>query len=277
LKFIPTLLAAEAEKAFAGKFTTLVAFSGNEGGQGIVFKANANGSVHIQRPLALKIYYPGSLTERTKREVEALRRLQCDTFVKLFDAGHVVLRGQQCMYVATEFIDGEVLSSFISRGPLTPNKVARIACDISAAIQALWQERIVHRDIKPQNIMLTQSGRAVLIDLGVARHLSLGSLTTAGKTWGTEGYMSPEHANALRQLSCKSDIFALGIVLQESLTGNHPTGLNQMALLSGGLPTAALGLNLPVNFASHLDSMLHLKPHNRPAPEQVAILFNQYV
>jgi eukaryotic-like serine/threonine-protein kinase len=277
LKFNPILLATEAEAAFAGKFTTLVAFPENEGGQGIVFKANANSCSPTQQLLALKIYYPGSLTERTKREVEALRRLHCETFVKLFDAGHVVLRGQQCMYVAMEFIDGEVLSNILARGPLTPNRAARIACDIALAIQALWQERIVHRDIKPQNIMLTNVGRAVLIDLGIAKHLSLGSLTTAGKTWGTEGYMSPEHAKALRQLSCKSDVFALGIVLQESLAGSHPTGFNQMALLSGGLPTTGLGLNLPVNFMTSLDLLLHFNPHRRPTPEQVLILFNQYL
>lgn len=113
------------------------------------------------------------------------------------------------MFVATEFIEGEVLSAVLSRGHLPTGQVARIGREIALAIAALWVERLVHRDIKPNNIMFAHNGRAVLIDLGVARHLSLGALTTLGKTWGTDGYMSPEQANALRQLSCKSDIFSL--------------------------------------------------------------------
>src|SRR5262249_35827038 len=148
--------------------------------------------------------------------------------------GHVNVRGQKCMFVATEFLEGDVLSNVIKRGPLGVKSAARIAADIALAIGALWMERIVHRDIKPQNIMLKHNGRAVLIDLGVARHLSLGALTTVGKTWGTEGYMSPEQANAVRQLSCKSDLFSLGIVLQESVLGTHPTAYNQLALSGGG-------------------------------------------
>jgi eukaryotic-like serine/threonine-protein kinase len=177
------------------------------------------------------------------------------------------------MFVATEFIEGEVVSAVVSRGCLAANQVARIGHDIALAVVALWNERLVHRDIKPNNIMLAQDGRAVLIDLGVARHLALGALTTIGKTWGTEGYMSPEQANALRQLSCKSDVFSLGIVLQESLLGTHPTGYNQLALSGGGIKTGALNLGAPVPFDALLDSMLALSPQNRPNPIHVADSF----
>jgi len=277
LKFIPTLAPTEVEKAFAGSFTGLTSFPGCAGGQGIVFKATANtGSQQPVITVALKIYYPGSLVERTRREVQALSRLKCETLVKLCGAGHITLRGQKCMYVATEFVDGEVLLNRLTRGPLPLGQTARIGRDVALAIHTLWQERVVHRDIKPQNIMLTKGGGAVLIDLGVARHLALGPLTTLGKTWGTEGYMSPEQANALRQLSCKSDVFALGIVLLESLVGAHPTGYSQLALSGGGPLTSGFGLALPPDFVSRLDSMLVLTPHGRPNPDQIATSFSNH-
>jgi serine/threonine protein kinase len=125
--------------------------------------------------------------------------------------------------------------------------------------------------------MFAHNGRAVLIDLGVARHLSLGALTTLGKTWGTDGYMSPEQANALRQLSCKSDVFSLGVVLQELLLGTHPTGYNQLALAGGGIKIAALNPGAPIPFEALLDSMLALNPHNRPHPSDVADGFLKHV
>lgn len=270
MKFIPDLTPAEAEAAFAGKFTGASAFPGNAGGQGIVFKAHAKDpSDGKQKKVALKIYFAGSLPERTDREVQALRRLQCDTLVKLYEAGQVVLRAHSCMYVATEFIDGDVLSSAISIKRLTVPEAIKTATDLALAIDTLWKDRIVHRDIKPQNIMRKSDGRSILIDLGVARHLSLAALTTAGKTWGTEGYMSPEHARALRQLSCKSDIFALGIVLLESLLGQHPTGHSQAALSTGGLRVANLGLNLPPDFGSIVEAMISPNAVNRPHPNEV--------
>jgi len=181
------------------------------------------------------------------------------------------------MFVATEFIEGEVLSTVACRGCLTANQAARIGRDIALAIAALWNERLVHRDIKPNNIMLARNGRVVMIDLGVARHLSMGALTTLGKTWGTEGYMSPEQAKALRQLSCKSDIFSLGIVLQELLLGRHPTGCNQLALSGGGIKTRALKLTLPIPIEALLDAMLALSPHNRPNPIDAADFLNKHI
>ncbi|RYD69801.1 MAG: serine/threonine protein kinase [Verrucomicrobiaceae bacterium] len=265
MKFTPSLSECEVEAAFQGRFNSLLFVA--EGGQGVVMKAR-NGK--DSTPIALKMYFPGGVDERAKREVEALRRMDCPTLVRLWDAGNVVIRGANCLYVATEFVTGKTLSSNVYGGSLSLDSVARIGCDIAVAIDALWSERIVHRDIKPPNIVLSESNGAVLIDLGVARHLSLNSLTTAGKTWGTDGYMSPEHAQARRQLSCKSDVFALGIVLQECIFGRHPTGRNQLALDGGGPRTNTLAPSVPAAFATVVDSMVDRRPHMRPAPNDVA-------
>ena len=277
MSFNPPLTHPEVEAAFNGSFAKVTPIAGGTGGQGVVFRAEPNSQVSaLPQTVALKIYYPGSLVERTRREVQALARLKCDHIVKLHSDGHIALRGQNCMFVATEFIEGEVLSAVAPGGGRTASQAARVGRDIAVAIAALWSERLVHRDIKPSNIMLARSGRAVTIDLGVARHLSLGAITTLGRTWGTEGYMSPEQATALRQLSCKSDVFSLGIVLQELLLGRHPTGCNQLALSGGGIKTAALRLALPAPLEALLDAMLALRPHSRPNPVHVADCLNNH-
>lgn len=263
MKFDPPLSASEVEHAFNGRFQNVRPIS--DGGQGVVMAAESEPSGPL---VALKIYFPGSVPERSNREVEAMAKLSCESLVRLFASGEVQIRGQRCFFVATDLIAGQTLAEAINSGVLPERIVAQLGCDISSAINALWDERIVHRDIKPQNIMVTPGGRAVLIDLGVARHLSLSSLTTMGKTWGTEGYMSPEHARALRQLSCKSDIFALGIVLQEAMLGRHPTGRNQLRLLTGGPSTAVLLPSASAPISAAIDAMLTLRPHLRPTPTQ---------
>jgi eukaryotic-like serine/threonine-protein kinase len=263
--FNPPLSAAEVDAALTGKFrvTGVVA----SGGQGTVFKANglqaATGAAHPV--VALKIYFEDQVEERTAREIAALRSLRCDTIVRLFDDGKCSLRGKSCIYIATTFIEGETLADAIGRGPLSAHAVADIAHDIALAIDDIWKGRVVHRDIKPGNIMITPRGRAVLIDLGLARHLSLSPLTSAGKTWGTEGYFSPEHARGA-QLTCKADVFSLGIVLQEALLGRHPTGRKQMQLLQGGPSTGALRAGLPHALITLVDAMVHKNAVSRPMP-----------
>lgn len=265
--FDPPLTQHEVEKAFAGSFEQVVPV--HVGGQGAVFRALAV-TEGAAAPVALKIYHPDQVDERSAREVKALRTIRGETIVKLHDAGTRVIRGQTCPYVATSYVEGEILSKVIGRGPLGISQVARVGHDIALGIDLLWGARIVHRDIKPSNIMMANNGRAILIDLGLARHLSLTSLTTSGKTWGTEGYLSPEHAQAVKQLSCKSDVFALGIVMQECLLGHHPTGRKQTALLNGGVSTANLREGLPEDLVGLVDAMVSKRAFTRPSPSAVA-------
>ena len=245
------------------------------GGQGAVFKAE-DGSTPPST-VALKVYDPDQVEERSAREVKALKAIRGDTLVKLHGSGAVVLRGEKCPYVATTFVDGEVLSSRIGRGALDIQLVARIGYDAALAIDLLWGARIVHRDIKPSNIMLAANGRAVLIDLGLARHLSLQSLTSTGQTWGTEGYMSPEQARTLKQLSCHSDVFSLGIVLQECLAGRHPTARRQGLLSGGGPDTDALKSGLPPAFVATINAMVRRHSYARPLPQAVVAALHPFL
>lgn len=232
-----------------------------------MFKA-ARSSVPDQI-VALKVYFPDQLQERTAREIDALRELRGDTLVRLIDAGTCTIRGHQCVYVATEFVEGEPMDRRLGTGPMSVREAVQVGRDVSAALDLLWSRRIVHRDVKPGNMMLSPTGRVVLIDLGVARHLSLSSLTTAGKTWGTEGYMSPEQMQMPRRLTCKSDMFSLGLVLQECLLGTHPTGRQQMQLANGGPRCFAVLPMLDHAVAILVDGMLTKKPERRPVPSFV--------
>lgn len=274
MKFHPPLAAREVEAVFKTSFHKVRALTDGAGGQGIVFHAEC---VKTGAPVALKVFYPGATAERNEREVHALRRINSRHLVKIHSSGAQKIRGDECLFLATQFIEGELLSKVLARNPLSVRDCAKVGMDISAAIEAMWSERIVHRDIKPNNIMWTPAGDAVLFDMGVARHVSMASLTTIGHTYGTQGYLSPEHARAMRQLSCKADMFALGITIQEALLGRHPIGNIQHLLVNGGPATANLKPGLPKEFTQLVDSMVTREPQRRPAPVQATAAFSRLI
>jgi serine/threonine protein kinase len=262
--FTPPLTAAEVQAALAS--TCKVEATLQAGGQGAVFKARTTKGAVV----ALKIYSSDQLEERLQREIEALKRIRSPTLVELHDAGTCTVRGQQCQYLMTTFIAGQTLDALLKAGGPQPlDLIARVARDVALAIEMVWSARIVHRDVKPNNIMLSPAGGAVLIDLGVARHMDMTSLTTTGKTWGTNGYLSPEQCRG-QPLTCKSDVFALGVVVQECILGRHPTGLRQPLLIGGGVKSAALRTGLPPFFVHLVDEMVHAKAIMRPSPNRVA-------
>jgi eukaryotic-like serine/threonine-protein kinase len=267
--FDPPLTPAEIETAFPGRYQRIDVLK--SGGQGAVFQVEigANQDQPVGTPIALKIYYADQLEERTEREIEALKLVQVPSLVRLVATGRITIRGLPCIWLETEFIRGESLAAVVARGSLSVSQAATISHDVAIALGALWVRRIVHRDVKPDNIMLRPDGHAVLIDLGVARHIELDSLTTQGKTWGTEGYLSPEQSRAVRSLTCKSDVFALGVVVQESLLGRHPTARRQLQLATGGPATASMQSGLPPDFCAFVDRMVHRDPVRRPTPADV--------
>lgn len=267
MPFDPSLTAEEVTEAFRERFAEIRVLS--SGGQGAVFRAEYRDESGRRNDVALKIYFPDHLEERAAREVRALRGLTVPSIARLHTAGRTLLRGRQCFYLATQYISGRQLQDIIATGPQGARIAADVGLGIAEAIGAVWAQRIVHRDIKPANIIIADDGDPILIDLGIARHLALDSITTAGGTWGTSGYMSPEHARARRQLSCKTDVFSLGVVLQEILAGRHPTGGNQAALLAGGPSTALIVPGCPPLLVSIIDSMVQPRAERRPTPAEV--------
>lgn len=234
------------------------------GGQGIVFTGE-----HNDQPAAIKVYFPGQLEERIDREVRALERINCPSIVSLLWKGTLPLQDRALPVVVTELIEGVPLDQRIEDNALTKVELSSVGYDVALAIETMWQYRIVHRDLKPSNILIKSNGRACVIDLGVARHIEESSLTAMGATWGTYGYLSPEQTRGVRQLTCKSDIYALGVVLIEAALGMHPTGRDQLRLFSRRLHETLPTALDEWEFADLLKTMLHPRPTKRPKPKRI--------
>lgn len=234
------------------------------GGQGLVYRGRVNTA-----EAAVKVYFPGQVEVRVNREIAALSKLNNSHIVKLLWSGSVEIDHVCLPAVATELINGTPLNAIIQGRALQHSEIGTIVRDIAVAIDAMWQHLIVHRDLKPANILIRPNGRACVIDLGVARHIDRTPLTATGFTWGTMGYMSPEQTRAARQLTCKSDIFALGVIAVECALGRHPTRQDQLRLLS-----LELHNNLPREISSWkyaplIAEMLHPRPTRRPNPKDI--------
>lgn len=234
------------------------------GGQGVVYKGIVSGEM-----AAVKIYFPGQLEQRIEREIEALRRINCPSIVRLLWNQTISFNGCDLKVVATEFVPGLSLHDHLQNTSLTFDEAAFLAFDVARAIEEMWGYRIVHRDIKPKNILVRPSGRFCVIDLGVARHIDRTDLTAVNLSYGTVGYLSPEQARTVRMLTCKSDVYSLGVTLLESLLGKHPTNGDQ-----GHLLATQFHQHLPLHlegweFIGLLKSMLNPEPFARPLPSQI--------
>lgn len=268
--FTPDLDPSEVFTALPGRYTEVLPIAA--GGQGMVFRAirSVDRCLPNAAAVALKVLSADQLEERTDREVAVLCRVQDENLVRFVDRGRCAVRGLECVWLETEFVDGQSLRQLMST-PFSFEATAVVVHDIAKVISLLWEERVVHRDVKPENILIRPSGRAVLIDLGLARHLDLTTLTSDGKAWGTRGYYSPEQFAAIRSLTCKSDVYSLGIVAQEMVLGRHPTGRDQLRLLADRRQTMDLGRSdLPGAFCTLVDRMRRPEAHLRPSPGEVA-------
>ncbi|HBG25512.1 MAG: hypothetical protein A2Y10_14495 [Planctomycetes bacterium GWF2_41_51] len=273
MPFDPPLSCEEIEAAFGELFKDVTLLPC--GGQGAVFKCTHQPSNEV---VALKIYYTDQVQQRTQREIDLMKRIDADAIVRLVVSGEIFIRNNKCIFMATRFIHGKVLSEVITQNKIEISVIAKCGHYIAKAIQLLWAERIVHRDINPKNIMLKNEGSAVLIDLGIARHIELEALTMPGCTWGTPGYFSPEQARAVRQLSYKSDIFALGITLQECLAGKHPVNRRQDLLLNGcPIKTNTIRNDIPQPMVKTIDSMVKFRAYDRPRIEEILKTFELFI
>lgn len=238
----------------------------NQGAQGVVLRGRSTRTNH---EVALKIYSRDHVEERSEREVSALRKLVTPQLVELHDAGTITIGAGDYRYLATTFIEGDTLSNTIKTHALSFSEIAIIAADIACAIRDLWSLRIVHRDIKPANIIVRPDGHAVLIDLGLARHLDQKTLTQFGYILGTPGYFAPETLSG-QPPTCKADVFALGIVVQEMLIRRHPTHGAQKLLVAGGPDTFKLRPDVPNPLGTMINQMVARSPLIRPQPRALA-------
>ena len=189
------------------------------GGMGEVWRAH---DTTIDRVVALKMLLPHyakdpDFERRFRREARAAARLDDPHVVPIYDVGEIDGR----LYVTMRLINGTDLQTLLDAGPLPPDRAVHIIEQIASALHAAHQAGLVHRDVKPSNILLAHNDFAYLIDFGIARATGDTTLTSANTTMGTWAYMAPERFNT-GQATPGSDIYALACVLYQCLTGQPP-------------------------------------------------------
>jgi len=205
-----------------------------QGGMGAVYRARQK---PLDRVVALKILPPGvgqdaSFAERFVREAKALARLNHPGIVTLYEFGQT----DGLFYFLMEFVDGVTLRHLLNEGRVSPREALAIVPQICDALQFAHDQGIVHRDIKPENILLDRRGRVKVADFGLAKLVEGGNepapgevtasvsptLTESGKILGTPNYMAPEQAAHPLEVDHRADIYSLGVVFYQMLTGELP-------------------------------------------------------
>lgn len=210
----PVVAVADANRALPSNVRVKSVLAA--GGQGVVYTGTVDG-----KAAAIKLYTTLPYEMRVDREVDALRKVTCVSIAGLLWAGAINLGDDEIRVVATQLVGGDPLDKVLAQRALTDGEIGAVVYDATIAVQALWDKKIVHRDLKPSNLIV-ENGRATVIDLGVARHVDQASLTATGSTWGTRGYMSPEQSRHVKQLTCRSDLFAIGIIAVQCAIQRHP-------------------------------------------------------
>jgi len=190
------------------------------GGMAIVFKAKEK---QLEREVAIKVLpfslaFDKEFVERFQREARTSARLEHPNIIPIYRVG----KSGRIIYFVMKFLRGKPLSNILAtRGSLPPAEIKKILAEVGRALAYAHKKEIVHRDIKPDNIMFDEHGHAVVTDFGIAKAASGGKLTGTGMSIGTPHYMSPEQAKA-QPLDGRSDIYSLGVVAYQCLTGGVP-------------------------------------------------------
>ena len=202
----------------AGRYEILQVLG--EGGMGTVYKAKDR---ELDRLVALKVIRPEyanhpETIRRFKQELILARQVTHRNVIRIFDLGIA----DNLKFITMDFVEGRDLTRVLrERGKLPVAEACEVVRQICAGLEAAHNEGVVHRDLKPQNIMLDAQGRIYLMDFGLARSMELVGMTRTGALIGTPTYMSPEQARG-EKADARTDIFALGVIFYELLTGTRP-------------------------------------------------------
>ena len=210
--------ALEAGAVLAGRYEILQTLG--EGGMGAVYKAR---DLELDRMVALKVIRPElarnpAIIDRFKKELLLSQRVTHRNVIRIYDLGE----GDGVKFITMEFVEGEDLRTLIhERKKFPPEEAVGIMEQVCLALDAAHQVNVIHRDLKPQNVMRDKTGRILVMDFGLARTFEGDGMTQTGALVGTMEYMSPEQALA-KELDQRSDIFSAGLIFYELLSGQMP-------------------------------------------------------
>ncbi len=238
-----------------------------EGGLGVVYKAR---QLSMGRIVALKVLHERWVTDDEFRkrflvEARLVGRLSHPNLIQVIDVG----RYRNTLYFSMEFVDGEPVDATLDRdGRMDLQSCVSIAIQVTGALEYLHQRRIVHRDIKPGNIMVTKGGVAKLGDFGFVKSSLESVLSTEGEVLGTPDYISPEAAKGEKNLDFRSDLYSLGATLYHMLSGTPPFGgsvsdVMDQHIKSDPRPLESIVSDLPPKMVAIVNRLMRKRPEDR--------------
>lgn len=238
------------------------------GGMGVLYKAE---DIKLKRTVALKFLAPELIQDKRSkqrfiREAQTASALDHPNICTIYEIDETE-DGQ--LFIAMAFYEGQSLKELLQKGPLSIDNAINIALQVTSALAETHDHGIIHRDLKPANIFITDKGEVKILDFGLAKLASSGSLTRTRTTLGTIGYMAPEQFEG-KKVDQRADIWSLSVLLYEMITGNLPfAGEHEQALIYNILNKPPLPLDeaehqLPHGISKMLFSALEKLPERRP-------------
>ena len=221
------------------------------GGMADVFLAHDE---RLGRDVAMKVFRGADATDRQRfvREGRVLARLEHPSLVRVFDASG----SEDAPYLTLELVNGVSLAETLRRGPLDADRTEQLGIEMSGALAYVHDQGIVHRDVKPANILIDEQGRAKLTDFGIAHLVDATRHTAPATAIGTAAYIAPEQLDGSTDVGPATDVYSLGLVLLECLTGRRVYSGTASEAASGPArprprdpdgPGTALGVAAPID------------------------------